>query len=42
MSATIWDQYHFGNEFMTMSVKQHRSAYDKQVRGELPDNLRSS
>ena len=33
------DQYHFGDEFMTMSIKQHRSAYDKELRGEIPDHL---
>lgn len=33
------DQYHFGREFMTISIKQHRSAYDEQVRGEFPEYL---
>jgi hypothetical protein len=35
------DQFDFRDEFMTLSVKQHRTFYDKEVRGEVPENLES-
>jgi hypothetical protein len=33
------DQFPLGDKFMTISVKQHRTYYDVEVRGEIPQNL---